>query len=93
MAYVSQAEKARIQASLALLHGRDGRCEMSEPFTRREERYFNRLVERADLLRRKLETTQVRNTDDITQELHALDWAIAQLCDRLPTRKDIEETV
>lgn len=45
-------------------------------FTKREQRYFARIHERADLLRRRLADTQMRHTEEITQELHALDWAL-----------------
>ena len=52
-------------------------------FTKRDERYFNRLVARADLLRVRLSDSSLRDTQEIEQELHALDWAIARLSNEL----------
>lgn len=71
-------------AMLALTAAQEDAGRNKKPFTRREERYFNRLVDRADQLRGIIINTNLSDPSPLEQELHSLDWAIAQLCDRLP---------
>ena len=52
-------------------------------FTKRDQRMFDRLAYRSDILRIRLEITEMKNVEDITQELHALDWALARLSNEL----------
>lgn len=47
--------------------------------TKREQRYFDRLVDRSNLLARRLAATALRESQELLQEKHALDWAIAAL--------------
>lgn len=53
--------------------------EAMQPMTKKDMEYLSRLAARANLLRARLADTQLADTQEITKELHALDWGIARL--------------
>ena len=47
--------------------------------TNREKRYLQRLIDRRDLIARKMADTQLRDNSELVQEANALEWAIKKL--------------
>jgi hypothetical protein len=47
--------------------------------TKKQRKYLNRLQERYDVLKYRLDTTQLLHKDPILMEMHALEWAIVEL--------------
>lgn len=59
------------------------------PFTKRDQMMFDRLVARRDLLQRRIDSSRSdKAADENRQEQHALDWALAILCDGMTNPKE-----
>lgn len=50
-----------------------------QTFSKKDREYLQRLEDRAVVLRNRLRGSQLRDTQEVKKELHALEWAVAKL--------------